>query len=113
MPFVLHNTSHVYYIQEVDVVCRRRYGCAIYAQCDVPIVGEDEHTIFLAVTLIQKTYQAAWFRGLHPALGSLRDKVLGPNDPDGEEQHIFMNTQLFKDIICFIWSIYDQMLLHT
>ena len=59
MHFVLPDTGHMYYIWEEDVVYRRRYGWVIYAQCNVPGVEEDEVTIFLAVTLIQKTDQAA------------------------------------------------------
>ncbi len=55
MRFVLPDTGHMYYIQEEHVVYRKRYGWVIYAQCNVPGVEEDEVTIFLAVTLIQKT----------------------------------------------------------
>ncbi len=64
---------------------RRRYGLVIYAQCNVHLVEEDEVTIFLAVTLIQKTDQAAGIQVLHPEPGCQRDKVWDPNDPDGEE----------------------------
>ena len=85
MRFVLPDTGHMYYIREEDVVYRRRYGWVIYAQCDVPGVEEDEVTIFLAVTLIQKTDQAAGIQVLHPEPGSQRDKVWDPNDPDGED----------------------------
>ncbi len=81
----LPDTGHMYYIREEDVVYRRRYGWVIYAQCNVPGVQEDEVTIFLAVTLIQKTEQAAGIQVLHPEPGSQRDKVWDPNDPDGED----------------------------
>ncbi len=37
----------------------------MYAQCNVPGVEGDEVTIFLAVTLIQKTNQAAGIQVLH------------------------------------------------
>ncbi len=40
-----------------DIVFQRRYGWVKYVQCDVPGVEEDEVTVFLAVTLIQKTPQ--------------------------------------------------------
>ncbi len=48
-------------------------------------VEEDEVTIFLVVTLIQKTDQATDIHVLHPGPGSQKDKVWDPNDPDGEE----------------------------
>ncbi len=43
----------------------------IYAQYDVPGVDEDEFTIFLADSLIQKTHQAAGIQVLHPESGSV------------------------------------------
>ncbi len=82
MRFVLPDTRHMYYIQEEDVVYRRRYGWVIFAQCDVPGVEEDAVTIFHAVTLIKKTDQAAGIQVLHPEPGSQRDKVWDFNDPD-------------------------------
>ncbi len=53
--FVLPDTGHMYYISEEDIVFQRCYGWVIYAQCDMPGVEEDEVTICLVVTLIQKT----------------------------------------------------------
>ena len=38
----------------------------IYAQCDVPGVEEDEVTIFLTMTLIQKTPQVDGVKVMHP-----------------------------------------------
>ncbi len=35
MHFVLYATSNVYYIQEQDMMFRRRYGWVVYAQYDV------------------------------------------------------------------------------
>ncbi len=67
------------------MVYRRRYGWVVYAQCNVPGVEEDEVTIFLAVTLVQKIDQAAEIQVLHPEPGSQRDKEWNPNDSDGEE----------------------------
>ncbi len=67
------------------MVYRRRRGWVIYAQCNIPGVEEVKVTIFLAVTLIQKTEQAARIQVLHPEPGSQRDKVWDPNDPDGED----------------------------
>ncbi len=75
MCFVLRDSGHMYYIQKEAVVYERRYGWSIYTQCNVPGVKEDEVTIFLADTLIQKTDQAAGIQVLHPELGSQRDKV--------------------------------------
>ncbi len=76
--FVLPDTGLMYYIQEEDVVNRRRYGWVMYAQCNVPGVEAVP-----AVTLIQKTDQVAGIQFLHPEPGSQRDKVWDPNDPDG------------------------------
>ncbi len=59
-------TGHMYYIQEEDMVYRRKYGWVKYAQFNFQRVGEDEDTIFLANTLIQKTDQAAGIQVLHP-----------------------------------------------
>ncbi len=81
MHFVLPDTGHMYYIREEDVVYRRIYSWVI----NVPGVEEDEVTIFLAVTLIQKTDQAARIQVFHPEPGSQRDKVWDPDDPDGED----------------------------
>ncbi len=67
------------------MVYRRRYGWVIYAQCNVPRVEEDEVTIFLAVTLIQETDQAAGIQVLHLEPGSQRDNVWDPDVPDGED----------------------------
>ncbi len=41
----------------------------------MPTVEEDEETIFLAVTLIQKTPQADGVKVMHPVEGSDRDRV--------------------------------------
>ncbi len=67
------------------MVYKRMYVWVICAQCGVPGVEEDEVTIFLAVTLIHKTYQAVVIQVLHSEQVSQRDKVWDPNDPDGEE----------------------------
>ncbi len=48
----------------------------MHAQMQCSQREEDEVIIFLAVTLIQKTYQAAGIQVLHPEPGSQRDKVL-------------------------------------
>ncbi len=54
MHFVLPDTGHMFYLQEEDVVYRKRYCGVIYDPCDVCGVEEDDFTIFLADTLIQK-----------------------------------------------------------
>ncbi len=79
------DTGHMYYIQKDNAVYRIRYSWIIYVQCDVPGVEEDEVTIFLAVTLIQKTKHATGIQFLHPEPGNQRDKLWDPDDPDGEE----------------------------
>ncbi len=70
----------MYYILEEDIVFQRRYGWAIYAQCDMPGVEEDEVTIFLAVTLIQKTPQIDGVKVMHPVVGSDQDRVWDPDE---------------------------------
>ncbi len=55
--FNLSDTGHMYYIHQEDIVFQRCYGWNVYAQCDVPGVEEDEVTIFLAMTLIQKFHK--------------------------------------------------------
>ncbi len=70
----------MYYIRDEDIVFRRHYGWVIYAQCDVPGVEEDEVTIFLAVTLIQKTPQADGVKVMHPVEGSDCDRVWDPDE---------------------------------
>ncbi len=52
--FVSPDTGHMYNVLEEDIVFMRCYGWVIYAQCDVLGNEEDEVTIFLAITLIQK-----------------------------------------------------------
>ena len=78
--FVLPDTRHMYYIREEDIVFRRCYRWVIYVQCDVPGVEEDEVTIFLAVTLIQKTPQADGVKVMHPVEGSDQDRVWDPDE---------------------------------
>ncbi len=78
--FVLPDTGHMYYIHEVDIVFQRHYGWVIYAQCDMPGVEKDEVTIFLAVTLIQKTPQVEGVKVMHPVEGSDRDKAWDPDE---------------------------------
>ncbi len=56
----------MYYIHEEDIVFCRCYGWVIYAWCDVPGIEENEVTIFLAVTLIQKTPQVNGVKVMHP-----------------------------------------------
>ncbi len=46
----------------------------------VPGVEEDEVTIFLAVTLIQKTPQADGVKVMHPVEGSDQDRVWDPDE---------------------------------
>ncbi len=70
----------MYYIREEDIVFRRRYRWVIYAQCDVPGVEEDEVTIFLAMTLIQKTPQVDGVKVMHPVEGSDCDRVWDPDE---------------------------------
>ena len=48
-------------------------------QCDVPGVEEDDMTIFLAITLIQKTPQVYGVKVMHPVEGSDRDRVWDPD----------------------------------
>ncbi len=57
-------------------------------QCDVPGVEEDEVTIFLAVTLIQKTPQVDVVKILHPVEGSDHNRVWDPN----EEMELFLHV---------------------
>ncbi len=78
--FVLPDTGHMYYIHEEDIVFPRHYRWVIYAQCDVPGVEEDEVTIFLAVTLIQKTPQDDGVNDMHPVEGSDQDRVWDPDE---------------------------------
>ncbi len=78
--FILPDTGHMYYIRDEDIVFQRHYGWVIYAQCDVPGVKEDEVTIFLAMTLIQKTPQADGVRVMHPVEGSDCDRVWDPDE---------------------------------
>ncbi len=49
-------------------------------QCDVPGVEEDEVTVFLAVTLINKTPHANGVKVLHPNEGSVEDQIWDPNE---------------------------------
>ncbi len=42
-------------------------------QCDVPGVEEDDMTIFLAITLIQKTPQVYGVKVMHPVEGRVWD----------------------------------------
>ncbi len=65
----------MYYIREKDIVFQRCYGWVICVQCDVPGVEEDEVTIFLAVTVIQKTPQVDGVKVMHPLEGSDHDRV--------------------------------------
>ncbi len=44
MNFVLPDTGHMNYIQEEDVMNRRRNGWIIYTQCYAPRVEEDKVT---------------------------------------------------------------------
>ncbi len=108
MRFVLPDIGHMYYIWEEDVVYRRRYGWVMYAQCNVPGVEEDEVTLFLAVTLIQKTDQAAGIQVLHPEPGNQRDRVWDPNDPDGEDLLVFYSDKApqVNSLISFKISTY-------
>ncbi len=70
----------MYYICEEDIVFQRCYGWVIYVQCDVPGVEENEMTIFLVVTLIQKTPQVDGVKLIHPEVGSDCDRVWDPNE---------------------------------
>ncbi len=54
-------------------------------KCDVSGVEEDEVTIFLAVTLIQRTDQAYGIQVLQSEPGSQRYEVWDPNDSEGKE----------------------------
>ncbi len=73
--FVLPDTGHMYFTCEEEIVFRRHYGWIIYKQCDVPGVEEDEVTVFLAVTLINKTPQPDRVKVLRPKPGSHNDRV--------------------------------------
>ncbi len=70
----------MYYICDEDIVFGRRYRWVIYLQCDVPGVEEDKVTVFLTVTLINKTPQADGVKVLHPKQGSDDDKVWDSED---------------------------------
>ncbi len=74
----------MYYIHEEDIVFCRCYGWVIYAWCDVSGIEENEVTIFLAVTLIQKTPQVNGVKVMHPKQGSDCDRVWDP----GEENEL-------------------------
>ncbi len=78
--FVLPDTGHMYYIREVDFVFQRHYEWTIHAQCDLPSVEEDEVTIILAVTLIQKIPQTDGVKAMHPVEGSDHDKKWDPDE---------------------------------
>ncbi len=54
-----------------------------YAQCDVPGVEEDEVTVFLAMTLINKTPQDDGVKVIHPDQNSDCDKVRDPDEKKG------------------------------
>ncbi len=93
--FVLPDTSHMYYIQVEDVLYRRRNGWVKYAQCDVPIVEEDDVIIFLAVTLMQKKKQEASIQIMQPEPSNQKDEVQDPNYPDGEELNVLCSYSFF------------------
>ncbi len=59
---------------------RRCYGLVIYSQFDVPGVDKDEVTIFIAMTLIQKTPQIDGVKVMHPLEGSDCDRVWDPDE---------------------------------
>ncbi len=65
------------------ILCSKGAGWVIYAQCDVPGVEEDEVTIFLAITLIQKAIQVDGVKVMHPEEGSDCNKVLDPDEDNG------------------------------
>ncbi len=54
MLFILLDTSYIYYIPGYDVVYLRRNSWVTCAQYDVNGVEDDDVTIFLKVTLIQR-----------------------------------------------------------
>ncbi len=72
--------SFLLILLEEDIVFQRHYGWVIYAQCDVPGVEEDEVTIFLAMTLTQKTPQVEGVKVMHPVEGSNCDRVWNPDE---------------------------------
>ncbi len=76
--FILPDTDHMYFIHEEDIVFRRHYGWVIFAQCNMTGFEEDEVTIFLAVTLIQKTPQIV--KVMHPEEGINYNRVLDLNE---------------------------------
>ncbi len=78
--FVLPDIGHMYCIHEEDIVFERHYGWVIYAQCDVSGVEEDEVTVFLAMTLIQKTPQVDGVKVMPPVEGSDCDRVWDPDE---------------------------------
>ncbi len=63
-------------IFERKMLFQQRYGCTVYSQCNVLGVEEGDVTIFLAVSLIQKTEQSPGIQVMHPEPGRDRYKLL-------------------------------------
>ncbi len=74
----------MYYFQEKDIVFRK-CRWVIHAQCNGTGVEEDIVTVFLVITLINKTKQFDGVKVMDPEWGSEQDKEWNPDEEETEE----------------------------